>query len=156
MILAFLQIFSKLDIPNTICCDRGSNFLSKTFQVFCANLNISLQFSSSYHHSNPAERAVCTVKSIKKKCIDEKLGNSTWRIGLILYLCTSISDSLLSPAEILNQRVYRGYQSFLCDNCTLNCRCDMTTDKLIEKRKGEKFYHDRSGCTMRPAKYFVY
>ena len=44
MILTFLQIFSKLGIPNIIHCDRRSNFLSKTFQQFCTNLTISPQF----------------------------------------------------------------------------------------------------------------
>ena len=135
-ILAFLQIFSKPGIPNTIYCNKGSNFLSKTFKQFYINLTISLQFSSLYHHfSNSAVRAVHTLESIMKKYRDKKLGNCAWRIGLIKYLCTPISDSLLSPAEILNQRVYKGHQPFLCDNHTMNCRYEMTTDNLTERKK---------------------
>ena len=49
-----------------------------------------------------------------KKCEDKKLGNSAWRIGLTEYLYTPISDQLLSPAEILNSCIYKGYQPFLC------------------------------------------
>ena len=79
-----------------------------------------------------------------KKCLDEKLGNIAWRICLIKYLCIPISHSLLSPAEILNKRVYKGYQPFLCDNHTLNCRSGTTIDKPIERKKNEKFYRDSS------------
>ena len=45
--------------------------------------------------------------------------------------------------EILNQKVYKGHQLFQCDNHTLNCRSEITTDNLIESTKEEKFYHDR-------------
>ena len=112
-ILALLNIFTKLGIPNKIQCDRGSNFLLRNFHDFHSTLNIVLEFSSSCHHSsNPAERAVIKVKNIMKKCADEKLGNSAQRIGLIEYLCTPISDQLPSPAEILNSCIYKGYQPF--------------------------------------------
>ena len=47
-----------------------------------------------------------------KKCTDEKFGISAWRIGLIEYLCTPISDQLPSPSEILNSCIYKGYQPF--------------------------------------------
>ena len=73
----------------------------------------------------------------------ERLGNCAWRINLIEFLCTLMSDSLLSPVEILNQRVYKGFQPFLCDNPTLNCRSEMTTDNLTERKREEKLYHDR-------------
>ena len=136
MILAFLQICSKLGIPNTICCDRGSIFLSKTFQQFYFNMTISLQFSSSSHHSsNPAKMGCKHSESVMKKCRDKKVGNCAYRIGLIKYLCTLISDSLPSPVQILNQRVYKVYQPFLCDIHTLKCRSEMTTDNLIERKK---------------------
>ena len=146
MILPFLQIFSKLGIHNTIQCDRGSNFLSKTFQEFFANLNISLQLSSSYYHSsNPAKRAVCTVKSIMKKCIDEKLGNNTWRIGLIQYLCIPISDSLPSLAEISTRESTKAINPFcvIIIHWIVGLRWPLI-NSLKEKRKEEKFYHERT------------
>ena len=75
-----------------------------------------------------------------KKCADEKLGNSAWRIGLIEYLCTSISDQLPSMAEILNPHILKSYQPFLCSFS----RSESVTDKLVERKKEEKLYHDRS------------
>ena len=73
-----------------------------------------------------------------KKGVDEKLGNSVWRISLIEYLCTPVSDQLPSLAEILNSCIYKGYQPFLCS------RSESVTDKLVERKKEEKCYHDRS------------
>ena len=70
-----------------------------------------------------------------KKCPDKKLGNHAWRIGLIEYLCIPISDQLPSLVEILNSCIYKGYQPFLCSS---------VTDKLVERKKEEKHYHDRS------------
>ena len=116
-ILVFSNIFSKHGIPNKTQCNRGLNFLSRGFQEFCSNLDIVLEFSSSYHYSsNPAEGAVRRVKNIMKKCTDEKLWNNAWMIGLIEYLCTPISDQLPSPAEILNSCIYKGFQPFLCSS----------------------------------------
>ena len=75
-----------------------------------------------------------------KKCTDEKLGNSAWRIGLIEYLCKPISHQLPSPAEILNSHIYKGYQPFLCSSS----RSESVTDKCVEWKKEEKLYHDRT------------
>ena len=68
-----------------------------------------------------------------KKCPDEKLGNSAWRIGLTENLCTPISNQLPSPAEILNSRIYKGYQPFLYSSS----RPEFVTDKLVERWKEE-------------------
>ena len=75
-----------------------------------------------------------------KKCTDKKLGNSAWRIGLIEYLCTPISDQLPSLAETLNSCIYKGYLPFLCSSS----RSESATDKLVERKKEKKLYHDRS------------
>ena len=47
----FLQIFSKLGTPTTIHFDHGANFTSQMFIAFWSNLDISLSYSSSFHHS---------------------------------------------------------------------------------------------------------
>ena len=64
---SLLDIFSEHGFPATIRCDQGHNFVLSEFVDFCKKLNISVTLSSGYHHSsNPAERAVKTVKSLKK------------------------------------------------------------------------------------------
>ena len=65
-ILAFLNILSKLGVPNKIQCDRGSNILSRGFHEICSNLDTVLEFFSLYHpSSNPVDRAVRRVKNRK-------------------------------------------------------------------------------------------
>ena len=130
-ILAFLNIISKLGIPNKIWCNRDSNFYPEVFTFF-SNLDIVLEFSNSYHHFlNPAERAVRTVKNIMKKWEDEKLGNSSWRIGLIEYLCALIFGQLPHLAEISNSCIYKGYHPFLCSS-------SRPSQSLINLLKGRK------------------
>ena len=109
-IRAFRGIFCEHDIPCVLITDRGRNYTSSAFTAFCRELDISHILTSAYHHqSNPAERAIRTVKQIMRKCIDT--GNP-WRLGLLEYLCTPISDQIPAPSELLNRR-YRGVQPFL-------------------------------------------
>ena len=64
-----LEDFTENGVPSSIRCDRGSNFLSADFNTFCSDLNISLYFSSAYHHSlNMAERAVRTIRDLIRRC----------------------------------------------------------------------------------------
>ena len=73
---SLLDIFSEHGFSATIRCNRGHNFVSSEFVDFCKKLNISVTLSSGYHHSsNPAERAVKTVKSLIKQCLAD---NTSW------------------------------------------------------------------------------
>ena len=63
------SIFSEHGMPVGIRCDRGRNFMSDLFQQYCSHLGIKLSYASAYHHSaNLAERAICTVKGLTKRC----------------------------------------------------------------------------------------
>ena len=80
-VATFLQIFSEFGVPDEIRSNRGANFTSQLFLSFCKGLDVKMSFSSAYHHSgNPAERAVCTIKNIMKKCAHTK---TNWRLGLL-------------------------------------------------------------------------
>ena len=64
-----LEIFMEHGIPSSVRCDRGRNFVSSEFGVFCIDLGIKMSYSSAYHHSsNQAEHAVRTVKDLIKQC----------------------------------------------------------------------------------------
>ena len=142
-VVTFLQIFSKFGVPDEIRSDRGSNFTSQLFLSSCKGLDVKLSFSSAYHHSgNPAERAVCIIKNIMKKCAHTK---TNWRLGLLEYLCTPLSARLTSPAELLATRQYKGLQP------TLHARllpestvAESNKDKLTSRKEIEKVNHDRS------------
>ena len=71
-----LSIFSEFGIPKELHCDPGLNYTTDIFVNFMKNLDVTLTFSSSYHHSsNPAEQAVQTAKNIMKKCAET---NGNW------------------------------------------------------------------------------
>ena len=111
-IAKFLEIFSEFGVPDGLCSDRGSNYISSLILGFCKGLDIKLSFSSAHHHSgNPAEHSVQIVKNIMKKC---KYTNTNWRLGLLEYLCTPLSEKLASPAELLVEiKFFRQYLSLL-------------------------------------------
>ena len=114
------------------------------FIAICSNLDISLSYSSSFHYSsNAAEQAVRIVKNILKKCLDDNLGNSTQKIGLFEYLCTLISDSIPSPAELLNNMDYKGFKPFLKPlSSSFRVTKDTVPGNLISLKEREKMNHD--------------
>ena len=92
-----LEVFTEYGVPSSIRCDRGSNFLSAEFNTFCSDLNISLSFSSAYHHlSNMAERAVRTIKDLMHRCYGAGV---SWRLALIEFLSAPGPDGK-SPVEL--------------------------------------------------------
>ena len=141
-VATFLQIFSEFGVPDEIRCDRGTNFTSQLFLSFCKGLDIKLSFSSAYHHSgNPAERAVHIIKNIMKKCVHTK---TNWRLGLLEYLCTPLSDKISSPAELLATCQYKGLQPTLCARLLPQSTvAESNKDELISHKEIEKANHDR-------------
>ena len=90
-----------------------------------------------------------------KKCAHTK---TNWRLGLLEYQCTPLSEKLSSPAGLLATRRYKGLQP------TLRARllpqstvAESNKDELISCKEIEKANHDRSahdlpimpvGCTV--------
>ena len=115
-IAKFLEIFREFGVPDELHSDRGTNYTSSLFLAFCKGLDIKLSFSSASHHNgNLAEHSVQIVKNIMKKC---KQINTNWRLGLLEYLCTPLSEKLASPAELLAGRQFKGLQPTLCAKLT--------------------------------------
>ena len=155
-VATFLQIFSEFGVPDEIHSDRGTSFTSQLFLSFCKGLNIKLLFSSAYHHSrNPAERALRIMENIMKKCAHTK---TNWRLGLLEYLCTPLSEKLSSPAELLATCQYKGLQPTLhAKLLPQSTVAEINKDKLISHKEIEKANHDGSthdlpimpvGCTV--------
>ena len=141
-VAVLLQIFSEFGVPDSVCCDRGTNFTSQLFLNFCKGLDIKLYCSSAYHHSgNPAERAVHIIKNIMKKCAHTK---TNWTLGLLEYLCTPLSARLTSPAELLATHQYRGLQPSLHARLfTKSTVVESNKEELISRKEIEKANHDR-------------
>ena len=139
----FLEIFSEFGIPDEICSDRGTNYTSSLFLAFCKCLDIKLSFSSAYHCSgNPAQHSVQIVKNIMRKC---KYTNPNWRLGLLEYLCTPLSEKLPSPAELLAGRQFKGLQTTLSEKLTPDTSfSEQVMEQLVAKKEMEMLQHDKS------------
>ena len=108
------------------------------FVNFMKNLDIMVTFSSSYHHSsNPVEQAFQTAMNIMKKCAET---NGNWQLGLLEYLCTTISISLRLPAELLNSCTYKGTLPCVFPRCNQN---DTLLDQLHNNAEQCKVDHDK-------------
>ena len=144
-IKAFRSIFCEHDIPRMLITDRGRNYTSSAFTAFCHELDINHVLTSAYHHqSNPAERAIRTVKGIMRKCMET--GNS-WHLGLLEYLCTPISDHVSSPSELLNRR-YKGVQPFLHFNAKASTASFLPQEQIQEEQQKRQnmneFHYNKS------------
>ena len=91
------EVFTEHGVPSLKRCDRGSNFLSAEFNTFCSDLNISLYFSSAYHHLlNMAEREVRMIKDLMHRCYSAGM---SWRLALIEFYL--LQDQMGSPQLIV-------------------------------------------------------
>ena len=138
----FLEIFIEFGVPDELHSDRGSNYTSSLFLAFCKGLDIKLSLSSAHHHSgNPAEHSVQILKNIMKKC---KYTNTNWRLGLLKYLCTPLSEKVTSPAELLAGRQFKGLQPTLHAKLTpTSSFSEQAKEQLVSKKEIEKSQHDK-------------
>ena len=122
-----LEIFT--GVPSSTRCDCGSNFLSLEFNTFCSDLDISLCFSSAYHHSsNMAEWAVRTIKDLMHRCYSAGV---SWRLALIEFLSNPGPDGK-SPAELYGHQ-FKGILPVL--NPKTN---EHDSDLFSERKESEK------------------
>ena len=113
------SVFSEHGLPLDIRCDRSRNFISDHFQDYCSYLGINLTFSSTYHHSsNPAERAIKTIKMLMKQC---SMAKQSWRLALLEYLTTPLDGNTPSPSELNGHK----FNSLLPNVNTLNDKSDI-------------------------------
>ena len=132
------SIFSEHGLPVGIRCDRGRNFVSELFQQYCKHLGIQLSYSSAYHHSsNPAERAIHTVKGLMKHCVAAK---QSWRLASLEYLLTPLEGKTPSPSELNGQK-------FGCMLPNVSNFSTQHSDRLV-KRHIAQLQHDTKGCSM--------
>ena len=90
-----------------------------------------------------------------KKCAHTK---TNWRLGLLEYLCTPLSEKLSSPADLLATCWYKGLQPTLCARLLPQSTvAESNKDELISCKEMEKANHKRSahdlpilpvGCTV--------
>ena len=128
-------VFSEQGLPPSIRCDRGRNFVSDLFQQYCQHLDISLSFSSAYHHSgNPAERAIRTVKGLMRCCT---MAKQSWRLVLMEYLVMPLDSNTPSPSELNGHR----FNSLLPNVSTFSRHSDVLVHHHDSQLQQEKRNH---------------
>lgn len=100
------QVFSEYGVRKTVMSDNGPQFASKEFEAFASQYCFDHVTSSPrYPQSNGMiERMVQTVKQCMKKCAEARHDPY---LAMLIYRATPLSNSIPSPAELLNGRKYR-------------------------------------------------
>lgn len=99
-------IFSRQGIPDIVMSDNGPEFSSQSFRIFSKEWNFQhLTSSPHYAQSNgQTERIIQNIKNMLKKT---QVEGTEFRLALLEYLNTPISNRLASPSELLNNRKLR-------------------------------------------------
>ena len=100
------ELFSKHGIPETIQSDNGPQFANHQFAEFTKEWNFDHNTSSprNQRSNGQAEAAVKVVKGLLTRA---KYSGQDPYLALLAYRSTPINAHLLSPAEMLYQRVIR-------------------------------------------------
>lgn len=133
-------IFATHGLPRTIVADNMP-FTSHEFKKFCSENDIELVTSSPrYPQSNGfAERAVQTAKRI---IIKAKESNSEWWPALLEYRNTPLSDTKLSPNQMLMSRHTRtpipAHNSIFAPQANSNAH-----DSIRAGKRKQQIYYDQ-------------
>ena len=144
------SLFAEYGLPSALTADFGSQFISETFKKKCEESNITLTFSSPYHHqaNGVAERCVGTTKFLWKKAAEN---NQCPETALWMYRITPLDDHLPSPYELLYGRKPRS--PLLSSNFALQSRHpanDAHQEANLQKQtKQAEFYNKRASCDKR-------
>ena len=64
-------------------------------------------------------------------------------------MCTPVSDSIPNPAELLNNRVYKGFQPFIKPSSSaFQVTKDAVSDNLISFKEREKMNHNKQATDL--------
>ena len=100
------QIFSEYGWPETLISDNGPCYASKTFKKLMTEYNVNhITSSPHYPQSNGlAEKYVQIIKNLFHKAKEE--GQDLYKC-LMTYRNTPLSSTLLSPMQMLSNRITR-------------------------------------------------
>ncbi|KAL4708755.1 hypothetical protein ACJJTC_007136 [Scirpophaga incertulas] len=135
------DIFSRQGIPTIVMSDCGPQFSAYEFKKFAQEWNFfHITSSPHYPQSNgQIERTVQTVKNIIKKSAED---NVDYRLALLEYLNTPLTNNLPSPAELLQSRKMRSIVPTPFKLLKPKVHTD-TRNKLISRQQQQKIYYDQ-------------
>ena len=106
VVAAFKTVLEEQGIPVKLVCDNGKQFDSYEFRKFAAEYGFEIITSSPYYPRGHGliERHVQTVKTVMSKCQQD---GSDLSMALLILRTTPLDQKLPSPAELLNNRIYK-------------------------------------------------
>lgn len=132
--------FSRHGIPKQVCCDNGTNFMSKQFIQFAKEWNFNITTSSPYHQQANG-KAEATVKIVKNLMLKAKESNQDMFLALLHHRNTPIKMNT-SPVQRIFSR--RTRSSMIVDPKNLEPEVIKNVEKDIEtKKRLSKHYYDR-------------
>lgn len=106
---ALLQIFARLGVPETVCCDQGTNFTSKLTQELLKNLGACPRFSTPDHPQSNVlvERWNGTFKSMLVHIVQEHGRDWDKLVPFLLWAYREVPNETTgrSPFELIYGRI---------------------------------------------------
>ena len=141
------RIFATFGSPTLLRTDSDPRYLSKEFQTFCADWEISHRPSAPHHHSanGKAESGVKIAKRILKKCSSQ---NEDLQAALLEWRNTPDKDGLTPAEKCLSRRPrtllpsrQSARQPRVPENVTAN---------IERRRTKQKQQHDKGARALKP------
>lgn len=135
------NIFMRQGIPKIVMSDCGPQFSSTKFKEFSTNWCFNHVTSSPHfpQSNGQIERTIQTVKNIMKKTLEDR---QDYRLALLEYLNTPLSQNLASPAELLQSRKFRTILPISSKLLTPMLQKNVRT-ALVERQTIQKHYFNR-------------
>ena len=100
------MLFAENGIPRSLQCDNGTQFTSGEFQQLASQFGFEIVTSSPHYPRGHGfvERQVQTIKKTILKCRETK---EDIDLALLALRTTPLSSNIPSPAELLNDRMFK-------------------------------------------------
>lgn len=142
VISAMKQIFSEHGIPTRVVSDNGPQYSSEAFKEFAQQWQFDhITSSPKFPKSNGfIERQIQTVKRTLTKA---KQAGRDPNLSMLCLRTTPINHKLLSPAELLNNRIMRSNIIAKVPNPRFP-NSDYIHEQLEHRQDMQKMYHDKT------------
>ncbi|XP_064470511.1 uncharacterized protein LOC135384989 [Ornithodoros turicata] len=109
---ALVDVFARYGVPETICCDQGTNFTSKLTQELAQRMGVQMRFSTPDHPQSNGlvERWNGTFKAMLRHVVDEEGREWDRYIPCLLWAYREVPNEItgVSPFQLMFGRAPHG------------------------------------------------
>ena len=148
LISTMKQIFSEHGIPSRVVSDNGPQYSSEAFKEFAQQWQFDhITSSPKFPKSNSfIERQ---IQTIKRAIIKAKQAGRDPNLAILCLRTTPINHNLLSPAELLNNRILRSNLIAKVSTPRFS-NTDHIREELKHRQDMQKMYHERTAHDLPP------